>query len=133
MLSILWYLASKFLKRVCLHSIIFMSLSFKSSSYYNAIFSRTSIFDYSKTLLQIRSLSHRASPMSRLVVNLNFFQSKLSKVKCQIFSIVDVPWPYHPGHIRSDFLQLHLAYQRLIGTSCRYHPSTSPYFLFQTQ
>ena len=59
--------------------------------------------------------------MSPLVVNLNIFQSKLSKVKCQIFSIVDVPWPYHPGHIyiiRSDFLQLHLAYQRLIGTSC---------------
>ena len=78
--------------------------------------------------------------MSRLAVNLNIFQSKLSKVKCQIFSIVDVPWPYHPRHIiRSDFLQLHLAY-RLIGTSCRYHPSTAPlekkiaaYFLFQTQ
>ena len=120
-----------------------MPLSFKSSSYYNAIFSRTSIFGYSKTLLQIRSLSHRASPMSQLVVNLNIFQSKHSEVKCQIFYIVDVPWPYHPGHIiRSDFLQLNLglAYQRLIGTSCRYHPSTVPlekkipaYFLFQTQ
>ena len=49
MLNTLWYLASKFLKRV-LHSAIFMSLSFKSSSYYNATFFRTSLFDCSASI-----------------------------------------------------------------------------------